>query len=213
MREYKILLVGFGNVGRAFARLLDRKQATLKTQFGFSTTITGIATGSHGVAVDLKGLDWKQAARLAEQGRSIEPLTAERVSHSVIDMIRTYPADFLFENSPVNHHTGQPAADHLKAALEMGMHAITANKGPVVHAYAELTALAAKMNRRFLFESAVMDGAPIFSLFRGPLPALELRGFQGILNSCTNLLLELMEQGKTFEEAVEYGKSIGITET
>jgi homoserine dehydrogenase len=58
-----------------------------------------------------------------------------------------------------------------------------------------------------------MDGAPIFSLFRGPLPAVELRGFHGILNSCTNLLLEMMEGGKTFEEAVEYGKSIGITET
>ncbi len=40
-----------------------------------------------------------------------------------------------------------------------------------------------------MFESAVMDGAPIFSLFRGPLPAIELRGFTGILNSCTNLLL------------------------
>ena len=69
------------------------------------------------------------------------------------------------------------------------------------------------MNRRFLFESAVMDGAPIFSLFRGPLPALELKGFRGILNSCTNLLLELMEQGKSFDEAVAYGQSVGITET
>ncbi|MRS03337.1 homoserine dehydrogenase, partial [bacterium] len=90
---------------------------------------------------------------------------------------------------------------------------ITANKGPVAHAYQELTILATKQQRRFLFESAVMDGAPIFSLFRGPLPAIELKGFQGILNSCTNLLIELMEQGKDFEEAVDYGQSIGITET
>ncbi len=58
-----------------------------------------------------------------------------------------------------------------------------------------------------------MDGAPIFSLFRGPLPAVEVQGFHGILNSCTNLLLEMMEGGKTFEEAVAYGRSIGITET
>jgi homoserine dehydrogenase len=93
------------------------------------------------------------------------------------------------------------------------MHAITANKGPVVHAYRELTDLAVAQNRRFLFESAVMDGAPIFSLFRGPLPAAELKGFHGILNSCTNILLELMEQGKTFDEAVAYAQSIGITET
>lgn len=93
------------------------------------------------------------------------------------------------------------------------MHAITANKGPVVHAYQELTDLAKKQGKRFLFESAVMDGAPIFSLFRGPLPAIELKGFTGILNSCTNLLIGLMEEEKTFEEAVRYAQSIGITET
>jgi homoserine dehydrogenase len=58
-----------------------------------------------------------------------------------------------------------------------------------------------------------MDGAPIFSLFRGPLPAIELRGFTGILNSCTNLLIGLMEEEKTFDEAVAYAQAIGITET
>jgi len=72
-------------------------------------------------------------------------------------MIHTLPADFMFENSPVNHHTGQPALDHLTAALEAGMHAVTANKGPVVYGFTELTRLAAQKNRRFLFESAVMD--------------------------------------------------------
>jgi homoserine dehydrogenase len=93
------------------------------------------------------------------------------------------------------------------------MLAITANKGPVVHAYRELTTLAEEKGRRFLFESAVMDGAPIFSLFRGPLPAANLLGFHGILNSCTNLLLGLMEQGEPFDSAVAYAQSIGITET
>ena len=32
------------------------------------------------------------------------------------------------------------------------MHAITANKGPVVHAYQELTRLAEKVGRKFFFE-------------------------------------------------------------
>jgi homoserine dehydrogenase len=123
------------------------------------------------------------------------------------------PADVLFENSPVNHQTGQPAVNYLAAGLERGMHAITANKGSVVHGYQQLTQLAKDKGRRFLFESAVMDGAPIFSLFRGPLPAAELRGFHGILNSCTNLLLERMEEGQTFDQAVDYARSIGITET
>jgi len=208
-----VCLVGFGNVGKALVRLLEKKQPVLTSQFGFSTIVMGIATGRHGMAIDPNGIDIHQAIHLVESGKSLTSISKVATPKDNLAFIHECPAEVLFENTPVNHHTGQPAADHLKTALEAGMHAITANKGPVVHAYQELTALAQKKEKRFLFESAVMDGAPIFSLFRGPLPAVELKGFHGILNSCTNLLLELMEQGKTFEEAVAYGQSVGITET
>lgn len=213
MRMIPVCLVGFGNVGKALVRLLEKKQPVLTSQFGFSTVVTGIATGSHGMAIDPGGIDIHQAIQLVESGKSLASISKVATPVDNLAFIRECPAEVLYENTPVNHHTGQPAADHLKAALDVGMHAITANKGPVVHAYQKLTALAQKQEKRFLFESAVMDGAPIFSLFRGPLPAAELKGFYGILNSCTNLLLELMEQGKTFEEAVAYGQSVGITET
>jgi homoserine dehydrogenase len=213
LKEYRIALVGFGNVGRALLRLLEIKQETLKKEFGFSTRVTGIATLRHGMAIDPAGIDSAAALQIADTDGDLTTLSASLMPPSVLDFIHEVPADVLFENSPVNHHSGQPAADHLRAALERGMHAITANKGPVVHAYHDLTRLAEEKGARFLFESAVMDGAPIFSLFRGPLPAVELRGFHGILNSCTNLLLEMMEGGKSFDEAVEYGRSIGITET
>ena len=213
MREMRVILVGFGNVAKALARLLEKKQAVLQKDFGFSTKIVGIATAHHGMAIDPDGIDAEAAIKIASSGGSLDQLSKVTPLASVIEFIRVYPAEVIFENSPVNHLTGQPAIDHLRAALECGMHAITANKGPVVHAYRELTDLATQKGRRFLFESAVMDGAPIFSLFRGPLPAVELKGFQGILNSCTNILLELMEQGKPFDEAVKYAQSIGIAET
>ena len=93
------------------------------------------------------------------------------------------------------------------------MHAITANKGPVVHAYRELTDLARSKGRKFYFESTVMDGAPIFSLFRSALPAAQLTSFRGILNSTTNLILGRMEDGETFEDAVKYCQQIGLAET
>jgi len=165
------------------------------------------------MAIDPAGIDVTAALQIAKSGGDLGQLSTQPYPGSIINFIENVPADVLFENSPVNHHTGQPAADHLRAALAQGMHGITANKGPVVHAYDTLSTIAREKGVRFLFESAVMDGAPIFSLFRGPLPAVELKGFFGILNSCTNLLLEMMENGRTFDEAVEYGRSIGITET
>ncbi len=213
MPHYKLAFLGFGNVGRALARLLLRKQDELSSRYDLTFSVTGISTGRHGGAIDSRGLDVQQALALVESGGSLASLSLEAAPVDGVDFVRRCGADVLFENTPVNHHTGQPAIDHLRTALEGGMFAITANKGPVVHAYQELTALAAQKGKRFLFESAVMDGAPIFSLFRETLPAADLIGFKGILNSCTNLILTRMETGETFEQAVRYAQSIGIAET
>jgi homoserine dehydrogenase len=122
-------------------------------------------------------------------------------------------ADVLFEASSLNPQSGQPAIDHLVAALESGAHAISANKGPIVFAYRELIALAKEKGRQFLFESTVMDGVPIFSLFPLGLPLMDLRGFSGVLNSTTNVVLTEIEKGRTLDEAVKRAQAIGIAET
>jgi homoserine dehydrogenase len=213
MSTLSIIFVGFGNVGKALYKLLERKSEFLDEFYGFDYRIIGVATGRHGMALDPMGLPMDLVLETLDSGGSISQYHRGPEIKDTYDFIRLSEADVLFENSPVNYHTGQPAIDHLRTALECDMHAITANKGPVVHAFQELTALGSQKGKRFLFESAVMDGAPIFSLFRGPLPAIELRGFTGILNSCTNLLIGLMEEEKTFDEAVAYAQSIGIAET
>jgi homoserine dehydrogenase len=134
-------------------------------------------------------------------------------SSDSIDFIKKSGADVLFENSPVNYETGQPALDHIRIALELGMHVATANKGPVAHAWHELKALAKSKGRQFFHESTVMDGVPIFVLFREALPAAKLLSFRAILNSTTNLILVHMENGESFDEGVRYAQEIGIAET
>ncbi len=213
MQEVKIAFLGFGNVGQALARLFLDKQTLLRDQYNLTYRAVGIATGRHGVAMDSRGLDLQEALALADQGKSLHPLSAAEPPEDGLEFIRTCAADVLFENTPVNYQTGQPAIDHIRTALENGMHAITANKGPVVHAYDRLTTLAKKHGKHFLFESTVMDGAPVFGLWRETLPAAEVRSFEGILNSTTNLILTLMEDGKSFAEALAVAESIGIAES
>ena len=213
MTLYNLAFIGFGNVGQALANLLLTKQDELRSRYGVTFSATGIATGRHGIAVDPAGLDLVKALSLVKSNKSLSDLSILPLPSSPLEMLQQSRAQVLFENSPVNYQTGQPAVDHLRTALELGMHAITANKGPVVHAYRELTNLASSHGRRFLFELTVMDGAPIFSLVRSALPAAQLHGFHGILNSCTNLILGRMEDGETFNQAVAYAQSIGITET
>jgi homoserine dehydrogenase len=122
-------------------------------------------------------------------------------------------ADVVFEASSLVATSGQPAIDNLKTALELGAHAVTANKGPVIHGLQELTALAREKGKRFLYEATVMDGVPIFSMFPLGLPATEIRGFSGVLNSTTNVVLTEIEKGRSFDEAVRRAQAMGIAET
>jgi homoserine dehydrogenase len=127
--------------------------------------------------------------------------------------LRAANADVLFEATSLNARTGQPAIDHIRAALEYRVHAITANKGPVVHAYEELSRLAKQHGKEFRFESTVMDGVPLFSLFEHGLPAVRVKGFHGVLNSTTNVILTGMEEGLSFEDSLKRAQAVGVAET
>ncbi len=214
MPHYKLALLGFGNVGKALAELLLRKADDIQNQCEVTFSVVGIATGSKGIAVDPEGLDLTEALELVNSGQPITSISNPKyqISNS-LELIKNCQADVLIESIPVNYETGQPAVDYIRTALELGMHVTTANKGPVVHAYTQLTELAESQGRKFYFESAVMDGAPVFGLFRETLPAANLKSLRGVLNSTTNLLLTLMEEGQSFDEAVAYAQSIGIAET
>lgn len=212
MPHVKIAFLGFGNVGQALAALLERKRQELKQNYDITFTATGVATARHGKIVNQIGLDLNGASQLVRSGNSLNLMT-KTLSFDSLDFIMKCGADVLFENTPVNHTNGQPAIQYIQTALDCNMHVITANKGPVVHAYQALTEQAARQGRRFLFESTVMDGAPIFSLFRETLPASRLKALRGILNSTTNLILSRMEKGESYDEAVKYAQSIGIAET
>ena len=212
MPHYKLAFLGFGNVGKALAELLLSKRSDIQEKTGVTFSVTGIATGRSGIAINPEGIDLLRALELLQSDQSLSQMTALQVDNS-LELIQNCHADVLFETIPVNYKNGQPAVDYIRAALESGMHVTTANKGPVVHAYDELTALANSLGLKFFFESAVMDGAPVFALFRETLPAANILGFRGVLNSTTNLILTRMETGERYADAVAYAQSIGIAET
>lgn len=205
MKTHNLVLLGFGNVGRALAGLLRSKTTELRDKYGIDWRITGVASRRLGWLADPDGFNVDALL----SGNLQSPIS----SSTIQEWLSAAHADVLFENSSMNPLTGQPAIDYLKAGLAHGAHIITANKGPVVHAYHELRDLAAAKGKRFLFEATVMGGAPIFSLFREALPAANLKRFRGLLNSTTNLILTEMEGGASFEQAVKAAQDLGIAET
>jgi homoserine dehydrogenase len=57
-----------------------------------------------------------------------------------------------------------------------------------------------------------MDGAPVFNLMRNNLPGCKLRGFTGVLNSTTNVVIQALENGRTLAEGIEEAQRIGVAE-
>jgi homoserine dehydrogenase len=210
IHTYNLCFLGFGNVNRTLLQLLLDREQELRERHGISFRITGIASRSLGWIANPDGLEIpdcvERAPSRAKHCASGEDLTNVRT------WLSAARADVLFEATSLNVENGQPAIDHIRAAIHHGAHAITANKGPIVHAYRELRDLAATRGKRFLFESTVMDGVPIFSFF-DQLPVIHLQGFHGILNSTTNVILTEMENGLSFEDSLKKAQSLGIAET
>jgi len=204
MRIVPVIFVGFGNVARALVALMRDKQTFLAQEYGIEVEVAGVWTLSLGCRVT--------------KGIGLEELTPVRMSHapavaSFPELLQVTGAQVLFEMSSLNPQTGEPALSVLRQALLAGAHVVTANKGPVVHGYSELSALSRRQNREFLFEATCLAGAPFFSLFRETRPGCCLVEFRGIVNVTANLILREMEQGKTFAEGVERTQDLGLAET
>ena len=189
----RLALIGYGNVGRAFARLLEAK----RSQYPFR--IVAIHTLRHGSAYALRGLP-------------LEPEFGPPAA-SIDEFLDRSQAEVAIELTSLNPSTGEPATTHIRAAFARGMHVITANKGPIAHSYAALREEAARAGVAFRFESTCMDGAPVFNMVRDHLPGIVIHGFTGVLNSTTKVILEAMRRGLTMEEGIREAQRMGIAET
>lgn len=188
----KLALIGYGHVGRAFARLLEAQRSV------FPFRIVAIHTLRHGGAFD-------------ERGLPPEPVWEPRVESVEAFLDRARP-EIAVELTTLNPATGEPAISHIRAAFARRLHVVTANKGPIAHAYAALAEEAKRAGVEFRFESTVMDGAPVFNMIRNNLPGCRILGFTGVLNSTTNIAIETMRAGRTLQEGIEEAQRIGIAE-
>ena len=179
-------------MGRALARLLDGQRSACPFR------IVGIHTARHGTA-------------LAPAGLPVNPDFGPAAA-SVEDFLDRARAGVLVEITPLNPATGEPAISHIRAAFERKMDVVTANKGPIAHAYASLREEAGRAGVGFRFESTVMDGAPVFNLVRHSLPGLRVLGFAGVLNSTTNVVVEAMRNGHSLQDGIQAARQLGITE-
>jgi homoserine dehydrogenase len=189
----RLALYGFGNVGRALARML----VTTRAPF----TVTALATKRHGAVVDPGGIDLGTI------------LAGTDLPLREAPPIASLPADILVEMTPLDPHTGEPALTYIRAALTAGMHVVTANKGPIARAYRELDALATQHGRLLRFEATLADCLPVFTLRRAALPMARITAIRGIVSSTNNHILTAAAAGVPFADALAEAQRLGIAES
>ena len=209
--ERRLAFIGFGNVARAFARIVAARRARLAEEYDLTLRTTAIATARHGCVL-APDIDLVEAAECVERGDSLNRLPGVAAAAGAFRVIAECEADVLFETSPLDPMAGEPAVSYIRQALARPLHVVTANKGPLAFAYRELRSLARRQGVQFRFEGTVMDGAPVFNLVESCLPGARVLGFTGLLNSTTNIILSGMEAGQSFDEALADAARRGIAE-
>jgi len=181
---------------------------------GIAPVVVGICTRRHGTVFNEAGLDARHAAQQVAGGDAVGPASTSTSAHDAIAQLGSLNAEarIVVETTPLDVQSGQPAIGHIEMALASGAHVISANKGPVAHAWHTLAAQATAAQRQFLFEGAVMDGIPIFNLVRETMPGVTILGFRGVVNSTTNHILSAMERGEPFAPALARMQADGIAE-
>jgi homoserine dehydrogenase len=214
-----LALVGFGNVGRTFARLLDDRRRRLLADHDLECRVVAIATRTRGCVHSADGLDAAAAAKRVDAGGRVDDSAAGSAigRGGALECITRLaasdaPLRVLVETTTLSIEEGRPAIDHVEAALNARCHAVTANKGPAAFAWRRLQSLADTNGVSFLFEGAVMDGIPVFNLIRETMPAVDVLGFRGVINSTTNEILTALEDGEEFAPALARMQAAGIAE-
>ena len=212
-RRVSVLLVGVGNLGRRFARAVDEKRDELIERYRLDVRIVG-AADSRGAAISPDGLDGAAIDATKRAGGSVADLPGTgRPGMTGLQLIEEVAADALCEASPVNLDArAEPALSHVRRAIERGMHVSTPNKGPIVVAYRELTALAERNGVQLRFDGTVAGGLPAIALGARDLRGARIDRLEAVPNLTSGFVLDRLAGGASWEAAIDEARRSGALE-
>jgi len=207
----RIILVGYGVVGKGVTTVLARRYA--EKDYGFNPKIVAIAD-IDGAVINPRGLSPEKLEEIKQRGY---PISADpdfgRPGMAALDVIESVEAEVVVEVTPVNIKNAEPALSHITKAFKTGKHVVTTNKGPLALAMPALTELAEFNNVYFRFSGTVGGGTPMLEFAKRCLAGDRILAIKGILNGTTNYILTEMSQNQvTFQDALANAEKLGYAE-
>ena len=209
----RIILVGFGVVGKGVATILARRYAEKVRDYRFNPKIVAIAD-IDGAVINLRGLSPEKLEAIKQRGF---PISADpdfgHPGMPALNVIESVEAEVVVEVTPVNINDAEPALSHITKAFKTGKHVVTTNKGPLALAMPALTELADYNNVCLRFSGTVGGGTPMLEFAKRCLAGDKIIAIKGILNGTTNYILTEMSQNRVnFQEALKNAQKLGYAE-
>ena len=204
-------IVGYGNLGKATVRLLDMKREALRAE-GLDLVLTCILDQGGGVC-NPEGLNCAALMEHAEHSRTLEGFPGFDPAFTFKKMIDGKMIDLMVEFTFTNKETGEPGLTHMRECLRNGIHVTTGNKGPILVAWEELSALAREKNLLLGISCTTGGALPAIINGREAMAGSDVTLIEGVLNGTTNFILDRMEcGGVSYEEALKEARMAGIAE-
>lgn len=202
-----IALIGFGQVGKSFVKLLQIKKDLLPKNIKLKYIIK-----SDGGIYNKDGLNVDEIIKYTNSNNKIQnhPLWSD-ISYK--DILRNKDIDVLIELTSTNIINGQPGYTHIKSALENKISVVTGNKGPILLYYNELKNLALKNNVHLKMGCTTGGALPSINVGTTDVLGAQITEIIGVLNGTTNYILEEMLKSKIeYKEALKKAQDLNIAE-
>lgn len=209
----RIILVGYGVVGKGVTSILAKRYSEKIASHGFNPKVVAIAD-IDGAVINPRGFSPEKLEAFKQKGY---PVSADpdfgHQGMSALDVIENVEAEVVVEVTPVNIKNAEPAISHITKAFKTGKHVVTTNKGPLALAMPALTELAEYNNVLLRFSGTVGGGTPMLEFAKRCLAGDRILSIRGILNGTTNYILSEMGQNRiTFQEALATAQKLGYAE-
>jgi homoserine dehydrogenase len=204
-------VVGFGIVGQSLAKLLLSRSADLFSLYGIKPRIVA-CIDKGGCAIAPRGLDIQRLLEVKRLKGTVGEYEKTSSRFDPLYVIEKMDAEILIELTPTDIESGEPGTSNIISAMRSGKHVITVNKGPLALSFPSLMELANYNGVLLRFSGTVGGGTPILEFAKRCLKGDRIISFKGILNGTTNYILSKMEEGLTFDSALNDAKQKGYAE-
>ena len=189
-RKVRIGVLGCGNVGAAFVRLVEQQSASIEARTGVALEVVKVAVRNVSRERDVvipEGLLTRDAH--------------EVVNDPNVDLVVEVIGGI------------EPARELIATAIAHGKPVVTANKELLANVGAELFGQADAQGVDLLFEAAVAGGIPVVRALRESLRGEPVSRVMGIINGTTNFILTKMtEEGADYAVALAEAQRLGFAE-